>query len=264
MRMLDLFSGIGGISLAAQWAGIETVAFCEINEYAQKVLNKNFPGVPIHGDIKTLTKETLKQMGVADGSVDIISGGFPCQDVSGAGQKRGLSADGCITRSGLWFEMLRIIQQAQPRWIIGENVAGLLSNNNGKTFEVIINGLVAEGYEVLPILSPASNYGAAFEGKRVFVVAAAASGRYGGCASEKLHQLTRKLVEGEQSGSALWGEIERRLICNIQHQASIPDDIRGDYGLPDWMDRLKCLGNAVVPQQIHPIFKYIVEIERSL
>lgn len=126
MKMLSLFSGAGMIDLAASWAGIETVAFCEIEEYPQKILRRRFPNVPIYSDIRELTAEKLKADGIS--KIDIISGGFPCQDVSTAGKRTGfVDSEGNVTRSGLWGEYARLIRELKPKWIVAENVRGLLS-----------------------------------------------------------------------------------------------------------------------------------------
>lgn len=126
MKMLSLFSGVGMIDLAASWAGIETVAFCEIEEYPQTILRRRFPNVPIYSDVRELTAEKLKTDGIP--KIDIISGGFPCQDVSTAGKRTGfVDSEGNVTRSGLWGEYARLICELKPRWIVAENVAGLLS-----------------------------------------------------------------------------------------------------------------------------------------
>lgn len=126
MKMLSLFSGVGMIDLAASWAGIETVAFCDIEEYPQKILRRRFPNVPIYSDIRELTAEKLKGDGIP--KIDIISGGFPCQDVSAAGKRTGfVDSEGNVTRSGLWGEYSRLICELKPRWIVAENVRGLLS-----------------------------------------------------------------------------------------------------------------------------------------
>jgi len=121
LQMLDLFSGIGGFSLAAHWTGqIETAAFCEINKFAQEVLKMRFPGVPIFDDVRNLNKEKLTDAGIP--RIDIICGGFPCQPFSCAGRRAGKSDD-----RYLWPEMARIIKDFRPTWVIGENVLGIKS-----------------------------------------------------------------------------------------------------------------------------------------
>ena len=247
--MLSLFSGIGGIDLAAEWAGIETVAFCEIEPFCQKVLKKHWPNVPIFPDIKELRGEDV-------GAVDIVAGGFPCQPYSVAGKQKGED-----DKRDMWPEMFRVVQEARPVWVVGENVPGILSGNGGQRISEIRAELEREGYKTRIIVSPAANYGAPFEGKRVFIIATTKSSRYGRCPSKKCRELERKLVENKQEGHKTWGETERCIIHFVRHQETLPDYLRGNYGLPDWVDRIKSLGNAVVPQQIYPIFKAIVEIE---
>ena len=121
LRMLELFAGIAGLSLGAHATGaIETVAFCEIEPYAVSVLQKRFPGVPVYGDIRELTADRLRADGIWP--IDIISGGFPCQPFSSAGKRGGTSDD-----RYLWPQMLRVIQEVRPPWVVGENVAGIIS-----------------------------------------------------------------------------------------------------------------------------------------
>ena len=160
MKMLDLFSGIGGFSLAAQWAGIDTVAFCEKEPYCQKVLKKNFPDIPIFSDIKNLKRSDI------NGTIDIITGGFPCQPFSIAGRKKGTEDD-----RDLWPEMLRVIQEFQPTWIIGENVANFVN----MAFQRTKTDLESEGYEVQPLIIPACSVGAPHRRDRVWIVAYAES-----------------------------------------------------------------------------------------
>jgi DNA (cytosine-5)-methyltransferase 1 len=162
--------------------------------------------------------------------------------------------------------MFRVINELKPRYVIGENVAGLLSHNEGRTFGEIIEGLENKNYEVLPVVSPASNNGAAFEGKRVFFIATSKSSGYGGRACKKLRAIAGKLVTNEYERCTAWGKTERRIVIVqvIRTQAPIPEDIRSNYGFPDWMDRIKSLGNTVVPQQVYPIFKAVTEIERMM
>ncbi len=122
LRVLDLFSGIGGFTLGLERAGMETIAFCEIDIFCRQVLKKNWPDVPVYNDIRELTKDDIP------GPVDIICGGFPCQDVSVSGKRQGLSSG---TRSGLWSEQIRLIREVKPAAAIIENVPGLLTCNKG-------------------------------------------------------------------------------------------------------------------------------------
>src|SRR6516164_741255 len=119
MNVLDLFSGIGGFSLGLERAGMRTVAFCEIEPYCRAVLAKHWPGVPCYDDVETLTADRLRADGI---SVDVICGGFPCQNISIAGKGEGIAG----RRSGLWKEFARIISEVRPRYVIVENVAALL------------------------------------------------------------------------------------------------------------------------------------------
>ena len=120
LRVLDLFSGIGGFSLGLErTGGFETVAFCEIEPFPRKVLAKHWPGVPIYEDVRQLTGDRLAADGIA---VDVITGGFPCQDLSVAGRRDGIEGK----RSGLWSEIIRLYCEVRPRFLIVENVANLL------------------------------------------------------------------------------------------------------------------------------------------
>ena len=134
MKVLDLFSGIGGFSLGLERAGMETVAFCEIDTFCQKVLRKHWPGIPIFEDVRSLDY---------DGAVDVICGGFPCQDLSTSGKQSGIEGN----RSGLWAEMFRIISSLQPKYIIIENVANLLNGEKGRWFAKLLNDLASVGYD---------------------------------------------------------------------------------------------------------------------
>ena len=139
MRLLDTFSGIGGFSLGLERAGFETIAFCEINEYAQKVLAKHWPEVPIYGDIKGLTAKRLASDGIAN--IDTNTGGFPCQDISNLGSQEGIEGE----RSGLWKELCRLISELQPRVAVLETVTALLSGGEGGWFGEVIGALAING-----------------------------------------------------------------------------------------------------------------------
>lgn len=157
MTHLDCFSGIGGFSIAAEWAGFKTVGFCEIDPFCRRVLAKNFPGVPIHDDITTFPASEY-------GGVTLVSGGFPCQDVSSANVE-GLGLDG--SRSGLWCQLLRVVRIARPAWIVAENVYNLIHRG----IDRVISDLEAIGYTVWTFVLGAGNTGAPHIRKRVFVVA---------------------------------------------------------------------------------------------
>lgn len=160
MKHLSLFSGIGGLDLAAEWAGMSTVAFCERDPFCQKVLAKHWPTVPIFGDIHELTSQSLRDRGID--RIDIISGGFPCQPFSHAGEQRGKDDD-----RYLWPQMLRVIKECQPAWVVGENVTGIID----LALDDVLVSLEGEGYEVRPIVFPASAVGAWHQRQRVFIVA---------------------------------------------------------------------------------------------
>jgi len=153
---LDLFSGIGGFALAAKWAGYETIQFVEIEPFCHQVLKKHWPDVPIHSDIKTF--DVTKY----NGSIDLITGGFPCQPYSVAGKRLGKADD-----RALWPEMLRIISEIRPAWVIAENVTGILSMG----FKQYVIDLEDEGYSVQCFIIPACSVGAPHRRDRVWVVA---------------------------------------------------------------------------------------------
>lgn len=251
MRHLDLFSGIGGFALAAQnvWAqDHEIVSFCEIDSYCQKVLKKHWPDVPCHNDIKTLIGDNL-------GAIDLLTGGFPCQPFSVAG-KQGGSADDRY----LWPEMFRIIQKSKSTWIIGENVAGL----DGLGLDKSISDLESIGYEVAPPLEiPACAVDSDQPRNRIWIIAHSKSiGERRGTA----HSREKKELMAKDSQK--WTESRRRLeryyLDPIRHQTPLAEDLRGNYGLSDWVDRLKGLGNAIRPQVVIPIMQAIKQIEENI
>ena len=156
---LSLFSGIGGLDLAAEWSGIETIGQCEWADYPTKVLEKHWPDVPRWRDIKTLTGESFyERTGLR--TVDVISGGFPCQPFSVAGKRRGKEDD-----RYLWPEMLRVIGELKPNWVIGENVSGLIR----EALKDILSELEKEGYEARAYSSEARNVGGCSEEKELLL-----------------------------------------------------------------------------------------------
>ena len=156
MRVLDLFSGIGGFSLGLEWAGMETVGFCEQDEYCKKVLRRHWPDVPIHNDIKELNGNEYR------GSVELVCGGFPCQPFSVAGQRRGEKDN-----RALWKEMYRVIREVQPAWVIGENVTGIISME----LDNVLLDLEDEGYSTQAFVIPACALDARHRRDRVFILA---------------------------------------------------------------------------------------------
>lgn len=186
MNYLSLFSGVGGFDLAFQRAGMECKALCEIDPHAQAVLRHRFPGVPLFENVKEIGRKTHER-----GSIDLICGGFPCQDLSIAGKRKGLAG----VRSGLWYEFARIIDELAPRWIVIENVPGLFSSHGGKDFAIVIGGLtgviprvprdgwqnagIAWGprYKVAWRVLDAQYFGVPQRRRRVFIVTSLGDGR---------------------------------------------------------------------------------------
>lgn len=168
MKALTLFSGIGGFDLALERAGVEVVGVCEIDNNAQGILRRHFPSAELYDDVKNIGANTH-----ARGSIDIICGGFPCQDLSIAGKRKGLDGE----RSGLWYEFARIIDELEPQWVVIENVPGLLSSAKGSDFAVILQWLAERGYCVAWRVLDAQYFGVAQRRRRVFVVASFGNGR---------------------------------------------------------------------------------------
>ena len=161
MKHLDLFSGIGGFSLGLEATQrIKTVAFCEIDSFCTKVLNKNWPTVPVYKDIKELTHEKLKSDGIE--SIDIITGGYPCQPFSIAGSKKGVEDP-----RHLWPEYFRLIKELRPIWVIGENVSGHIKLG----LDNVIKDLESQGYSTRPFNISASSVGALHQRQRLWIIA---------------------------------------------------------------------------------------------
>ena len=159
MKLLDLFSGIGGFSLGAEYNNIETVGFVEKDVFCQKVLKKHWPTVKIIEDIRNVTKDTFEP-------VDIVSGGFPCQPFSVAGKRKGTNDD-----RYLWDETIRVVSLYKPRWFVGENVEGIVNIQNGMVLRQVQDDLEKEGFEVQCGIIPASGIGAWHQRKRVWIIA---------------------------------------------------------------------------------------------
>ena len=162
LKLLDLFSGIGGFSYAAERivGGYETTQFVEIDSYCQSVLRKNFPNTPIHDDIKTFSAKP--------GQFDVFTIGFPCQDLSVAGRQRGINDE---TRSGLFYESIRLLREVRPRFALFENVRNLLSHQKGETFQEVLFQIAKAGYDAEWSIISAKDLGACHLRERIWIVA---------------------------------------------------------------------------------------------
>ena len=166
MKHLSLCSGIGGLDLAAEWAGFETAAQCEIDEDASRILAKNFRGVPNLHDIRTVTNERLAELGIDRREITVISAGFPCQPYSLAGKGRGDRDE-----RDLWGEVARVVGELRPKWFVGENTPGLFARSNQRYFRRVLDDLAALGYSVGWGIWGACDVGAPHKRDRVFIMA---------------------------------------------------------------------------------------------
>lgn len=303
MKHIDLFSGIGGFALAARWMGWETIQFVEIDKFCHKILTKNFPNVPIHGDIKTFDGSHYR------GTVDILTGGFPCQPFSVAGSRKGKKDDRHV-----WPEMLRTISEIKPSWVVGENVTGII----GLALDQVLTEMEGEGYNTETYIIPACAVNAPHRRDRIWILAYSESNRdrrisrameEAPIAAEKqkdgmqLDGKSQNGISANPSSNGLQGlspgpdidreneSLPRRSLGGIFAQTnatnshsreqsfsgkigrmgwsesiqgnrdweitSEPFVRRGTHGLSNRMDRIKSLGNAIVPQVAFEIFKAI-------
>jgi DNA (cytosine-5)-methyltransferase 1 len=181
LNVLDLFSGIGGFSLGLESTGFfKTIAFVEKDKFCQKVLQKNFPNIPIENEVRNVKGKTFK--------ADVITGGFPCQPFSVAGKRRGTDDD-----RYLWGETIRIVSEQKPRWFIGENVEGIINIQNGLVFRQIKDDLESQGFEVQSLIIPASGVGAWHQRKRVWILGYS---KHNGLSTSKIKGGNIKINEG--------------------------------------------------------------------
>lgn len=231
LRVLDLFSGIGGFSLGLErTGGFETVAFCEINPFCRRTLSKLWPGVPCYDDVESLTASNLAADNIR---VDVITGGFPCQDVSSAGKRAGIEG----SRTGLWKHVVRLACELRPRILLLENVTGLLEGERGAWFGRVLGDLASIGYNAEWDCIPASAIGGLHERDRVWIAA------YPNTDSLRLQGVW-------SAADGTWSEEKFARLVQVALQSAIPTRSGGGIhdGVPDRSHRLHGLGNAVVPQ----------------
>ena len=282
---LSLFTGIGGIDIAAEAAGFTTVCQCEWADYPTAVLEKHWPDVPRFRDIHTLTKEAFYER-TGKKELTLLSGGFPCQPFSSIGPKKGFED----TRY-LWPEMCRVINELRPHYVLGENVANFINMGFHKT----LIDLAKAGYAVWTFVLPACAVGAWHERKRTFIVGIDVS--YSPCRRHRLkdkdgtdkhipkrgvppEETGREVLVGGAFGNNLFSDAGNRPVPALQPGMGgmadgLPTGVDGNIlwcieptdiprlspNTKDRSKRLKTLGNAVVPAQVYPILKYIADME---
>ena len=265
MLHISLFSGIGGFDLAAEWMGWKNIVSCEINDFGNKVLEYYWPNAYHHRDIHTLNyqlinDELAKRYGPKWRSDDIIlTGGFPCQPYSVAGKRLGKEDE-----RHLWPEMLRIISEVKPTFVVGENVGGLLSWNGGLVFDEVRAGLEAQGYEVAVFVLPAAGVNAPHKRERVWFVAYSnhsglERGKISGSAGssrQKQQKQPSRLFCGK------WQDFPTQsAIFNVNDGISLRLDF---ITISKWRNEtIKAGGNAIVPQVAFEIFKAIEKTHYS-
>lgn len=240
---LSLFSGIGGLDLASEWAGMKTVGQVEWVDFPTKVLEKHWPNIPRWRDVRDVTGESIRRK---CGKIDIISGGFPCQPHSLAG-KREASTD----ERDLWGEFARIISEVKPQWVVGENVPGLLSSESGRFFRRILRDFAQMGYDVGWCTYGAYEVGAIHRRERIFIVAH--TNRF----NVERGSIKKVLGEFTLPSELPYGSVEE---WTRRQKIFEPKLCRTFNGIPGTVDRIMSLGNAVVPLQAYPLFKTIMEL----
>ncbi|MEO1417522.1 MAG: DNA (cytosine-5-)-methyltransferase [Bacteroidota bacterium] len=267
----SLFSGIGGFDLPSEELGWKNIFQVEKDSYCRKVLKKNFPNTKLYKDIFQFDGKKYR------GTVDIISGGFPCQPFSLAGKRAGKNDN-----RYLWPEMFRVICQIRPSWVVGENVPGILSMENGTTLDSILSDLESEGYEVQTFLIPACSVQAWHRRDRVWIIAhskskqsnvprlnTALNSRESKQESRNSHEQTSSYDHSKRTQGGIERHVQREFkiswgqnvggIEDIFARSDIPKPLicRDDDGFSSRVDRLKSLGNAIVPQVAYEIFRMI-------
>lgn len=272
MKHGSLFSGIGGFDLAARWCGWDNVFQVEKDEFCQQVLAKNFPETKRYKDIRNFDGSKYC------GSIDIVSGGFPCQPFSVAGKRKGTADD-----RHLWPEMLRIIREIKPCFVVGENVGGFVTWENGMVFDQTLSDLENEGCEVGTFIIPACAVNAPHRRDRVWIIAHYQGKNDGGNIRDqgtrqkpKPRDGTIEDISAHDNGKRAQGIVKESIpefpelswredgrgIENICGRSHVPQPlVRGnDDGFPYRIHRTKALGNAIVPQVAYQIFQSLIHL----
>ena len=284
LKVLDLFSGIGGFSLGLESTGFfETIAFVEKDEFCQKVLKKNFNNIPIEGDIRNVKGDRYQ--------ADVVTGGFPCQPFSVAGKRKGTDDD-----RYLWDETIRVVRECKPKWFIGENVEGLVNIQEGMVLRQVQDDLEKEGFEVQCLIIPASGIGAWHQRKRIWIMGYS---EHNGHTSTKIRKSSNQTNDNCKKGeyqtiksegtstprnnenvrmecnqswnwNEVWSKTER---CSEQDKqqtwwqtqsdlCGVPNGV--SYGLDkNRANRIKALGNSIVPQIARELGLAIMETENE-
>ena len=287
--VIDLFSGIGGFALGLEATGyFKTIQFVENEKWCQKILNKNFPEVPIHDDIKTYN--TYKGV-----EADVVVGGFPCQPFSVAGKQKAIQDD-----RHLWPDMFRVIKETKPTWIIGENVRNIVSISDGMVLEQVYLDLESQGYEVQSFIIPASAVNAPHQRYRTWIVAHTKCSRQFSKPIRNIGSLEEESQKEERARNKSTIRLETRS-ADVAHTDSRSKEtfdkekvlgkqnrkkqterysngnlqVRGQWntepnvgrvanGIPNRVDRLKGLGNSIVPQIAQTLGDTIISYENVI
>ena len=297
---LSLFSGIGGLDLAAEWAGFQTVGQCEWAQYPIAVLKQHWPLVERWRDIYELSAdEFFRRTGIKSGQLTCISGGFPCQPHSLAGMRKASSDE-----RDLWPQYRRVISEIKPRWVVAENVRGLISSEAGRFLRGILRDFANLGYDVGWCCYRAADVGAVHPRERIAIIAYRRSERQWSDGSDRNRghlqdneqwyskknqpEGNRRFYRAYENPEIAANFDSQRVQGSIQKPVLGFTDLQGRqigepfqdaerrfntfesrlcrtlYGIPNGVDRIKALGNAVVPQQFYPVFKAIAELEQGV
>lgn len=276
---VDLFSGIGGFSLACEWAGVQTIAFAEIDKYASRVLQRHWPNVRNYGDVR----------GLPSLSAWLLTAGVPCQPASVAGKRKGAADD-----RWFWPQTLAVVENGSYEWLLFENPTGILSLNDGLEFERICVALESKGYEVQPLVIPACAVGAPHRRDRVWIMAhskhsrwresarTADPARQSLCATKReegafqfrsgsrdVAHAERLQWHGRGERIGWWDREPQEALRHFgrdrweENGLSITESELGRVvnGPPVGVDRLRCLGNGIVPSIPYQLIKRMIEAE---